>query len=136
MIPRVALLLLTAVSGCITTHGDVSTGGWTGLALDLPAPHACRALKGSVVVGVGGAATVLGLSFNGLDPDDSPIAMIGLVAMLGGGVAAGLTSRSCFSQMNRAAERSSYRPPPLSPEQQSQLDRVKAEEASASEAQP
>ncbi len=136
MIPRVALLLLTAVSGCITTHGDASPGGWTGLALDLPAPHACRALKGSVVVGVGGAVTVIGLSFNGLDPDNSPIAVAGLIAMLGGGVAVGLTSRSCFGQMNRAAERATYRPPALTPEQQSQLDQVKAEEASIREATP
>ena len=106
------------------------------MAIDLPAPHACKALKGSVIVGVGGVVTIVALSFNNQDPDNSNVALIALVATIGGGVSAGLTSRSCFSQMNRAAERSIYRPPPLSPEQQAEVDAVQAAEQSSPEPEP
>lgn len=121
-----------SIAACVTP----ADAPWGPMMIDLPAPHACRAFKGSVVVGAGGLVTIAALSFNNLDPDNSNIALVALLATIGGGVTAGITSRSCFSQMNRAAERRIYRPPALSPEQKSQLDAVRAEEQPQPEPKP
>ena len=133
MISRHSLLLIVAMStGCVS----VQTPFYGFDMLELPAPHACRAYKSSVVVGIGGLVTVVGLAINDIEPDDSPLAAAGLVAAIGGGIATGLTSRGCFRQMSQAAEREGYRPPKRSPEQQTQLDAVRAQDQETAEPIP
>ena len=127
----IALLVVLAVSCVSTPHHS-----FDGLAIELPAPYGCKVFKGSVLVGAGGIVTLIGLSINGVQGDESFFASAGLVAALGGGIAAGLTSRGCFRQMSNAAERISYRPPTMSPEQKAQLDAVRTVEHQNTEAKP
>ena len=133
MIARSLLVPLLALSTSCVTTGESPVFG---LGFELPAPQACRAFKASALVAVGGMVTVAGLAANDVFASNSPLPTVGLAAAVGGVVATGLTSRGCFSQMNRAAERATYRPPEMTPEQKTELDRVRTEEQTVNEQKP